>query len=298
MQSILRAMLFCLSLHLCLTPILADLPIWPTEVEHPSSQVYDHSFLKQTYKVERRQVIVYLPISQAQEFQKNTPVLVYGHGQALGVDAYERTFIHLARKGIAVIFPQYDKGFFDQDWKRMGRDYVDLTRDALGRFGNLDPNDVVFSGHSKGAYIALMAASTPGALLKPKSLLLFTPAGFDKDQFKTMDPAIATTVIWGVGDKIIKRELAQEIYQESPAKFSQLIQVESYPDFAPEHFYTVHKRNLFGGRDGVHPFHFYGVWPWVFGAVKENYSDYLYGERAREMGLSNNFHKIERRGTY
>jgi hypothetical protein len=282
-------MKICLFLScLVILSLRAELPIWPTTPDHPSSQNYRYSFSKETYQVERRDIVVFKPIAIDDSNQKNFPVLVYGHGQALGLDAYEKTFIHLAQKGIGVIFPQYDKGFFDQDWKRMGRDYVNLTADALKRFSSFDPNEVVFSGHSKGAYIALMAAGTPNALIKPKSLLLFTPAGYDEDYLTSMDPLIKVSAIWPQGDRVIK------IVDKSPADFKQFIEVGSYSDFNPGHFFTLHKRKIFGGRDGVNAFHFFGVWPWAFGAAKKEGSDYLYGDLARDMGVSNNAHLIER----
>jgi len=285
--------LFSLSSLICAR---AERPIWPTMPDHPSSQEYRYSFSKESYRVERRDVIVYLPVAIDDSNQKNFPVIVYGHGQALDFDAYEKSFIHLARKGIAVIFPQYDKGFFDQNWKRMGRDYVNLTANALARYSNLDDSEVVFSGHSKGAYIALMAAGTPKSLVKPKSLLLFTPAGFDESYLAEMDASIDLSVFWGQGDKIIKKELVEEIFEKSPARRKQFIEIASYPDFEPGHFYPLHKRKIFGGYDGVNAFHFYGVWPWAYGAAKKDGSIFLYGEQASDMGINNNEHIITRYG--
>lgn len=274
----------------------AALPSQPTEPSHPGSAAYSYEVEVQSLQIQGRQVDVFLP-----KGAKAAPVVVYGHGQAIGLDGYDATFTHLARKGVAVIFPQFDNGFFDQDWRRMARDFNQLTAATLEKYPEqMDSRQVVFAGHSKGAYIALMAA---GDAQKPAGLngvVLFAPAGFDAEYLQRMEPSLPVSVIWGEGDSVIKRSAQQEIYNRLPSQHKQLIVVKGYPGLKADHYFPMNKSYFFGGRNGISAFHFHGAWKWMMGAVLDAQggrsitNPYLYGEEAASSGDSSIRHSVTR----
>jgi hypothetical protein len=247
-------------------------------------------FTRISWKSQDRKMDLFLP----KTFSKKIPLIVYGHGQAMGVEAYNLTFEFLASSGIAVLHPQYDKNFFDQKWLRMAEDFNRLTAETFQRHPELDPDMLVYAGHSKGAYVALMAAghSSHFELLKApaRSLLLFSPAGVDLQLLKKLDRRLAVSLIYPEKDQIIKRELQNQIYSGLETLFKQFIFVKSYPNKKAEHFFPVNKKYIFGGADGVSDFHRYGSWKWLKAAAsdvqngnQQKESD-LYGETALDSG--------------
>jgi len=274
----------------------ADLPTQPTEPAHPGSAIYEFQAQKTSFEANGRQVDVFLPEGKA-----NAPVVVYGHGQAIGLDGYEATFIHLARKGVAVIFPEFDNGFFDQDWRRMAKDYNDLVAAALAKYPQqMDPRRIVFSGHSKGAYIALMAAGDANKPAGLSGVVLFAPAGFDGEYLNRMEPLLPVTIVWGEADSVIKRSLQKDIYSKLPSRHKQLIEVKNYASLRADHYFPMNKAYFFGGRNGVSPFHFHGGWKWILGAALDGEggrsltNPYVYGAETATSGLPNVSHKLTR----
>lgn len=267
-------------------------PARPTEAAHPGSDVYEFTVKHDSLRLLGRAVDVYLPVNAAGD-TPNVPVVVYGHGQAIGLDGYEATFTHLARKGVAVIYPTYDKGFFDQEWRRMAKDYNDLTAEALRAYaGKINPAQIVYSGHSKGAYIALMAAGAPdlNATFAPGAVVVFAPAGYDAEYLSRLPVSTPLHIIWGERDGVIGRPALNEIYNRAPSQHKQFIEVKSYPDLAADHFFMLNKSYFFGGEDGVSALHFYAAWKWILGAawdvqaggLKNN--SYIYGDQTDSSG--------------
>ena len=241
-----------------------------------------------------RTVDVFLPEKSTQ-----APVVIYGHGQALGLEQYRATFEHLARKGVATIFPTYDTGFFDQNWERMGRDYVKLSDCALSKFAaELDRSQVVYSGHSKGAYVATLAAGIAGRdnlSPEPRALLVFAPAGAWPQWLAEIPVTTAVTVVHSDRDSIVSRDLSLTIYQSVKSERKQLIDFKSFigvssSDLLADHFWVLTKKSLFGGGPPS-AFHYYGSWKWLVASALDPsrpipFSDpYLYGERASDKGL-------------
>lgn len=273
------------------------LPARPVEADHPGSAVYPYEMARENLTLNGRSVTVFTPVGASGP----VPVIVYGHGQATPIESYLETFKHLARKGVAVIFPMYDSGFFDQEWRRMAGDFNSLTAAALDRMPTkLDRSRVFYMGHSKGAYIALMAAGAPGATVRPRSLVLFAPAGVDNEYLRAMDPSVPLTLVWGDADTVIARSLQNDILNGSPAARKQLIEVKSYPELSADHYITMSKSTFFGGRDGVSPYHFHGAWKWMLGAVLDVQKGagvnepYLYGNEAATSGVPSLNHNITR----
>ncbi len=279
---------------------LPELPSAPLDPAHPGSKVYPFSFNEQKLTCLGRDVVLFLPILPASTMDR-IPVVVYGHGQALELENYRGTLEHLARKGVASVFHRYDKGFFDQDWERMGRDYVNVAACALESIQeivNLD--QVVFSGHSKGAYVASMAAGIAfkeNLKLKPQALIIFNPAGADAEIIKEIAPTTAVTVVYSDQDTVVKRSISETIYQNARSERKQFIFVRSYlgitsTDLKAGHFWALTKKSVFGGG-AESALHYYGSWKWLTaGALdlgsSERFEDpYLYGNLAAEKGLPN-----------
>tara|TARA_B100001248_G_scaffold261335_2_gene252192 strand:+ start:20813 stop:21700 length:888 start_codon:yes stop_codon:yes gene_type:complete len=275
------------------------LPPQPTDPNHPGSATYDYGVSHEKLKIMGRDVDVFLPRAGAFE-RESFPVVVFGHGQAIKVDGYEMTFEHLAKRGIAVIHPMYDSGFFDRKWRRMAADYNQLVDAVLQRYEQLNPEQLIYAGHSKGAYIALMAAGAPNLKVVPKSLVLFAPAGMDDDYINKLDKNTAVSIIYGEADSIIGRDLIDRIYKLAPVERKQLLIVNSYSGLSADHYIPLNRSYIFGGRDGIGAFHYHGVWKWLMGAawdVQEGArasNSFLYGEDALSSGDSNVRHEIFR----
>ncbi len=277
-----------------------NLPRQPELPQHPSSADYDYDLKKESWTENGRKMDLYLPVSKSGQ-KKLFPVVVFGHGQATDVTGYDLSFQHLAKKGIAVLHPMYDSGFFDQKWRRMADDFNQLTLAALKKFPDqLNPRELIFSGHSKGGYIALMAAGAPShntLEMRAQKVILFAPAGFDAEYLKNMDINTPVTLVYSDSDTIIKRPAMNDLYAKLNSRFKQFIEVVSYPELKADHFYPLSKSFFFGGTDGVSAHHFYASWKYLVSAGNEvkNGSPlkdpYLYGDQALDTGVSGLQHK-------
>ncbi len=264
----------------------------PNDPEHPGSKLYSYGFERRNLTCGGRAVNVFLPTPR--EANENFPAVVYGHGQALGLEHYSATFEHLAKKGVAVVFPMYDKGFFDQDWTRMGNDFINLTDCAIQSVDSqIDKNHIVFSGHSKGAYVASIAtglASREGSPVKPDAAVLFETAGFDSSTAQQIDASVALTVVFGERDTVVKRDLSESLYSTAKSHRKQFILVKSYPGGPQaDHYWPQTKGALFGGgNEGA--LHYYGAWKWLAAAAfdakegNKTVNRYLYGDLATNKG--------------
>ena len=291
-------MVFCFALCFLLIaskPSRSE-PTWPTDPEHPGSAVYPFEVESRVLQLMGRRVNAFLP----QNVDRPVPVVIFGHGQALDVQHYERTFVHLAGRGIGVLFPMYDTGFFDQNWRRMASDYNQLTRLAIEELsGQLDRNLVIYSGHSKGAYVALMAAGAPDRE-SVGSVVLFSPAGHDREYLARLPEDLPLSIIHGDNDRIINRSDLLTIYDRAPSLFKQLIDVASYPNLSADHFFILTRSSFAGGRTGVSGFHFEGVWKWIIGAVWDleqgslKLNTFLFGKEALTSGLEGLQHQAIR----
>ncbi|MFN8847164.1 MAG: hypothetical protein ACK5V3_15955 [Bdellovibrionales bacterium] len=254
-------------------------------------------FSRLSWKFEDRKMDLFLPRNSLGPI----PLVVYGHGQAMGVEAYDLTFEFLAKQGVAVLHPEYDKNFFDRNWNRMAQDFNRLTAETLKRYPQLNSEMIIYAGHSKGAYVALVAAGHRShfELLKTpaKALLLFSPAGYDAELIKNLDRRLAVSLFYPEEDQIIKRELQDQIYSGLQTDFKQFILVKSYPNRKAEHFFPVNKKYIFGGSDGVSDFHRFGSWKWLKAAATDIINgnrlieSELYGDKALDSGNPQVRHK-------
>lgn len=278
-----------------------SLPGRPTDPEHPASVVYPFAYKKIDLKIKNRPVSVFMPQSKLANDNRKFPVLVFGHGQAIDVSGYELSFEHFAKKGLAVVFPGFDKGFFDQDWPRMADDFNDLTSEVLKSYPQLDADRLIYSGHSKGGYVGLMAAGSKNLQslgLRPASMIFFAPAGYDANFLNRLSTEVPLTLVWSDQDSVIKKSLIEEIYEKSPVAYKQMIQVTSYNELAADHFFTLSKSFFFGGKNGVSPLHFFAFWKWALGAAwdleatNRRTNPYLYGNESLTTGDEALRHKL------
>ncbi len=269
----------------------------PTDTAHPGNETAVLSFERKTISALGRQSFLYLPVKPQGE---TSPLIVFGHGQALNESHYDKTLQHLAKKGVATLFVQYDDGFFDQDWRRMADDWNNITAVTVNSFQDqIAADQIVFSGHSKGGYVGLMAAGAPG---HPdlNAGIFFAPAGFDADYLKNVDAKTAITLVWGEKDSIIKKNDVLEIFNKLSVDHKQFIEVLSYPNQQADHYFPQNKATFFGGQDGVSAYHHHGVWQWLVAAAwdAENGAPltqpYLYGEKVGDSGKPGLFHKVTR----
>lgn len=266
-------------------------PSPPIDSDHPGYPRRGSSFEKIEINKLRKGSFLFLPTKGDGPF----PMVVFAHGQALGLKNYEILFERFANMGIAVLYPKYDKGFFDTDWQRMGQDYDDIVLEVLSNYPKLDEGNVVYSGHSKGGYVGLMALGhrgKTGSPWWPKTSVFYSPAGFDPDYLSLIDKSHDVHLVWPKDDSIIKEQLIDEIYSKLPSLKKQKILVQGYSDFEAGHFFPLTKSSLFGGSNGVGPLHYYGVIPWTVGAIEK--SGYLYGEEASDSGGGAEPHIINR----
>jgi subtilisin family serine protease/predicted esterase len=288
--------LFLISLLASGQLMWADVPK-PLDDDHPGSEQNLIGYQRVVENFLRRQSVAYIP---DRPDGQPAPVVVFGHGQALGENAYDATLKHLAQKGVAALFVKYDNGFFDQNWRRMASDYNEITQSFLQKYSDqLDSTKVVFAGHSKGAYVGLMAAGAPNRA-NVSSLVLFAPAGFDAEYLQNIPQSTPVTIIWGQSDTVIHQPDQMEIYQRLSTDKKQLITVNDYPNQRADHYFIQNRRFVFGGQDGVSPFHYHGVWKWLVGAAWDleagglSTSPYIYGDEAITTGLDQLSHQVMR----
>ncbi len=288
--------LFIISFIAYVQTALASVPS-PADTAHPGNETAVLSFERKTINALGRQSFLYLPDRPQGDA---SPLIVFGHGQALNESHYDKTLEHLAKKGVAALFVQYDDGFFDQDWRRMADDWNQITEVTLDEYQNqLAREHIIYSGHSKGGYVGLMAAGAPG---RPDlaAAVFFAPAGFDQDYLKNIDTKTAITLVWGEKDSIIKKNDVMEIFNKLSIDHKQFIEVLSYQDQQADHYFPQNKATFFGGQDGVSAYHHHGVWQWLVAAAWDAEKGepltqaYLYGEKAGDSGKAGLTHKVTR----
>ncbi|MBC7428846.1 MAG: hypothetical protein H7336_09565 [Bacteriovorax sp.] len=280
---------FLLSTFLC-SVVFAELPGSPSDVGHPGSKIYSYNFKSELIRCSNRDVFVFIP--QANIMSETFPVVIYGHGQALKVEHYQSTMEHLAKKGIIAIFPNYDTGFFDRDWRRMAQDYVGLSDCALKKLSKenkVNPNfeNIIYSGHSKGAYVAGVAAGLSfreKLSLLPHGVMLFEPAGLDEEANASVDKEVLYNVVYSDNDKVVSKKISQDIYNQVPSLKKQFLLVKSYPELEAGHFWPLTKPSAFGGT-GENALHYYSSWKWLV-ALALGRDQYLFGNEAIEKGIS------------
>jgi predicted esterase len=279
----------------------ASLPSASMDPEHPGSKIYQYESKEELIKCSKRDINIFTPVTKKEnQTFKNVPMIIYGHGQALKIEHYRATLEHLAKKGIVAIFPTYDTGFFDRDWSRMARDYVSLTKCAIDYIEKnqaitIDEDRLIYSGHSKGAYVAGVAAGLSfkeNLVLKPKAVMLFQPAGLDADANKYVSKDVLYHVIYSDKDKIVDKKISENIYNQVPVSKKQFFLTKSYPQLEAGHFWPLTKPSRFGGEN-ENALHYHSAWKWLVAQANDlmiggfGNDSFLFGEKAIDKGVTN-----------
>lgn len=111
------------------------------------------------------------------------PVFVYGHGFAMGVNAYQVVWENLVPEGYIVAFPTTESSLFSVNHQAFGFDLqflVSALQNENNKSGSLLENRVVPSfaigGHSMGGGAAFLAADSLQNNAQVKTLVTFAPA--------------------------------------------------------------------------------------------------------------------------
>ena len=222
-------------------------PQAPRDPQHPGHPTRSQSFKKISIDHIRRGSVLFMP----ENINEDIPLVVFSHGQALKLDNYELLFEKFVGLGFAVFYPKYDKGFFDTNWERMGEDYDNLVQHVLNNYPKLNRDKVLYSGHSKGGYVGLMALGHRGAQnsagisnWSPVAGLFYSPAGYEDDALRAVNPSLPVHLIWPMDDNIIKESLIDEIYRGLPTRIKQKIVVQGYDDLEAGHFFPLSKTGI------------------------------------------------------
>jgi len=291
----------CIPFLFSLSALGLNLPERPVDPTHPASAAYKYQFSEVSWTKNGREITAFIPKLDSQ-LLTSAPVVVFGHGRGVGVEAYRLTFEHLAKKGIVVVHPEYARDFFDKDFDRMAIDFDTLTDFAFTQLAkNIDTSAVTYAGHSNGAFVASKAAAKSKLV---KNLVLIQPAGFDQKAIESLSTDISVTTVWSDSDTVVQEAHAINIYQSAPSVFKQYIKMISYNETTPplkaDHFISLSKGYFFGGKDGASAFHHYGFWGWLVGAAEDLQTDvrythpYLYSAKALETGIPGRLHQVTR----
>lgn len=281
-------------------PTAQAFPGAPQDPNHPGSKIYSYQIKTMKVTCQGRQVEMVHPVATSAD--ESFPVVIYGHGQALGFDNYKATFDHLAGKGVIAVHPAYDKGFFDTEWTRMGRDYVNVSACALDQLKaqgiQAELSQVTFAGHSKGAYVASVAAglaTAEGLRLRPAAVILFQMAGLDAKSWASLPETLPLTVVYSDQDSIVKRSISEDAYRLAKSRVKQFLVVRSYANASPKieanHFWPLTKGSFAGGGPET-ALHYYSGWKWLVAVSldlalgTENTNPYVYGPLTVDKGVA------------
>lgn len=261
----------------------------PDDPAHPSSPIYGYGSKRVVKKFKNRNVSIYFPIHHGEKI-KNATTIIFGHGKLAPRFTYEKMFRHLNGKGIAVVYPQYEKWALDSRYSRMAKDFADLSQFALETESQyLNDEKLVFSGHSNGAFIALLSAGMPQSERKinAKSLVLFALPGWREASLKRLDPELNVSIISGDNDKKTPFKLGQKIYEKIKTYRKQHIILKSFnthdSSFLADHG-AARTYSWTGPRINI--LHYHGYWQYLSSAAlaldnpSSGVAEYLYGSKA------------------
>lgn len=270
------------------------LPARPTQAQHPGSNNYPYAQVTEIQEtVDGRTGVLFLPRS-GPALNRPFPTLAWGHGFMALKLFYRESFLHLARKGVAVLDVPYDTGAGDRDFDRMARDYNHFVAAVVARHpGVLDPHSVVFSGHSNGATVASMAAGLPvlERKIEAANLIAFEIAGKHVAYLHALNPHLPCTLVVGEDDHDDPVDFSKKVFSEMACK-KQLIIMKTYGDEFDHKVTTNHVAvqtfTWLGPNTSV--LHYYGFWKFMIGAAFDASAGghatnpWLYGPEASSTG--------------
>lgn len=285
----------------CLSALAEELPERPSDPSHPGSDIYDSQNVEKI-SVSANGRIGHLYIPSNYNGDELLTLIAFGHGHAVPEFSYKKMLDHIGKKGFAVLYVPYDTSWRDQDFDRMSRDYNNFVAEALEEHSDkLDPDKVVFSGHSNGALVATMASGLPEneQRVRPAQLVVFAIAGVPSDYLERLDSDLKCSFVVGDADTNTPFRVSERSYEKANCSQKQLIHMASYNDVEADHGSF---RTFGWGGDQESPLHWYGYWKFLLGAAMdiENGSlgtnDWLYGDRAELTGVPGLENEIERLG--
>lgn len=200
-----------------------DVPVAPAAADDPGSRVYATSRTDHDLQVDGVDIMVSLPRGV-----KAAPVIALFKGQGAPRFNYQDAIDHFTGKGIAVIFVEYARHFFDSRYEEMALRAHRQIDAAFAAFPDqLDPRRVVFAGVSKGAQVALYAL-TVGKRQPLRTLLFEVPVDAPPD-FGAI-PVDAPIYLF-VGDRDIITPLSDSlrVFDSLRSTEKQLTVIRSYP---------------------------------------------------------------------
>jgi pimeloyl-ACP methyl ester carboxylesterase len=273
------------------------LPEQPTSAEHPGSAVYPYSEVKKTsVTFQGRRGTLYLP--KGVPASKKIPLVAFGHGFKVPEFTYGSTFRHLARKGIAVYYVPYDTGASDRNFLRMAKDFSEAVRAVIEEYPKvIDQTAVVYSGHSNGATVALLAAQRAPAVISEaafkgaRSVLGFATNGALFKRLEVPGPSIPVSLVVGEDDRDDPPAESKELFEKCTG-YRQMIVLRSYKEGFDEEVLADHGsiRTLGWSGDQTSPLHYFGYWKFLIGAAEdamaggEHTNKWLYGKEAADTG--------------
>lgn len=276
------------------TKVLAvALPAQPTNPADPGSASYRFNEVKRVpLTFNNQNGALYVPVMPG---DAPLVLIAFAHGHVVPEIAYGAMYEHLARKGFAVLFIPYDQVADTRDFKVMAEVYQTWVEKVVTAYPTvLSSRRVIYSGHSKGALVASLAASLssqPNRLV-PHALVVFGLAGASPEQQKIPKKTIITLVV-GDQDNNTKPATSEKAFKLMRTEKKQLILVSSYVGFQPEmiashgSFRTL---GLLGNQVG--PLHWFSYWKFLVSAAWDiekqgNGTDpWLYGPGAFQTGTS------------
>lgn len=286
---------------------LVDLPAAPTATNHPGSKIYPYSYLQKNLVCSGRTVINFVPVSNNPN--ETFPVLIFAQDHHLSLSHYRASLEHAAKKGVIVVFANYDEGYFDSDWQRMGRDLIGLADCAIRSLApRPDRQAVVYAGHAKGAYVASIAAGIAAREFYPvraKSILLFDPKGFDFNSWPYIDADVPTNIVMSDRSSSKSVKIARTLYNYSRSERKQLVTLKSYLNTTQKLKATNNwllTKSEYLGLHSENALHYYGFWKWIVSVSRDlksgpedlKASAYIYGAGAIDKGIPGFYDQIQK----
>jgi hypothetical protein len=279
-------------------------PEAPFALEHPGSLVYpNRGFTEERVPFNGRSGTLYLPTADKaadkaadrKAAEQKWPLLAFGHGYNSAEFTYRETFVHLARKGVAVAFVPYESEG-PRDFNKMARDYNRFVSVVLKKYPKLfDPAHVAFSGHSDGASVAFLASAAPQQAdanwVTPANIIAFAISKNIPAAYKSIPAHVPCTLVVGEDDTEDPASFSKSVYQTLECR-KQTIVLRSYKDGFSEEVIADHGsiRNIGWWGSQTSALHYYGYWKFMFGAALDaadggtGLNKWLFGPEAAETG--------------
>lgn len=277
--------------------------IVPQDPSHPASPQYNYGSKRIIKKIKDRELTLYLPMA-GELPRKKAPIVVFGHAKMTPRFLYEQTFRHLNGKGVAVIYPHYERWWFDAEYSRMARDFMNIAAEVVYEYAEeLDKQHILFAGHANGASIALTAAGLTMSerKLKPKAFVGFATTSWRNQYLERLPINFDVTLIVGDEDRKAPYASSENIYQRLDVDRKQIIELSSFYQQGIR-FKANHTAAYTYGWTGkrINLLHYHGYWKYLSAAAMtlDEHTPYvqrhIYGDLAASTFCDTYDHRILR----